>query len=425
MRIVLIADAFPPMRTSGAVQMRDLAQEYLRQGIHPTVVVPTPGLGKAWVREEMDGVEVFRLDSPRTKDVGYLKRSFAELLMPFAMLKNLRRSPLATVRWDGVVWYSPSIFLGPVAKWFKRRSGCSSYLIIRDIFPEWAVDMGIMGRGLPYRIFKLVERYQYSVADTIGVQTPANLPYFDRWAVRSSRRVEVLQNWLADAPDVGCSIRVADGKLAGRKIFVYAGNMGVAQGMDILIELADRLRERRDIGFLFVGRGSESRRLRDDAKRRGLDNIAFHDEVDPTEIAGLYAQCHVGIVALDRRHKTHNIPGKFLSYMQAGLPVLANINDGNDLVTLIERERVGKACSNHSLDTLERLTCELVDELEVDSKVALRCRALSAKMFSPAAVVKQVLAALGRKRQPVGAERPIPDNRRQNIDDIELQREEA
>jgi glycosyltransferase involved in cell wall biosynthesis len=201
--------------------------------------------------------------------------------------------------------------------------------------------------------------------------------------------------------------------------------MGVAQGMDILIELADRLRERRDIGFLFVGRGSESRRLRDDAKRLGLDNIAVHDEVDPTEIAGLYAQCHVGIVALDRRHKTHNIPGKFLSYMQAGLPVLANINDGNDLVTLIERERVGKACSNHNLDTLERLTCELVDELELDSQVALRCRELSAKMFSPAAVVKQVLAALGRKHLPASAERHIPDNRRQNIDDIELQREEA
>lgn len=425
MRIILIADAFPPMRTSAAVQMRDLAQEYLRQGHHPTVVVPAPGLGQPWVREEMDGVEVVRLDAPRTKDVSYLRRTAAEFLMPLAMTKNLRRSPLAQVRWDSVVWYSPSIFLGAVAHWIKRQSACPSYLIVRDIFPEWAVDMGLMRRGLPYWFFKLVERYQYSVADTIGVQTPANLPYFGRWVRRSSRRVEVLQNWLADAPDVGCSIRVAEGKLAGKTIFVYAGNMGVAQGMDILIDLAERLSVREDIGFLFVGRGSESQRLRDDVKRRGLENVVFHDEIDPTEIAGLYAQCQIGIVALDPRHKTHNIPGKFLSYMQAGLPVLANVNAGNDLLTLIDRERVGKACSNHDLATLTRLACELAEEHSIDFQFSKRCRTLAAKMFSPRAVVEQVLSAGARGRLPAVAISPGRSSLGRENEEIELQREEA
>ena len=76
------------------------------------------------------------------------------------------------------------------------------------------------------------------------------------------------------------------------------------------------LYSRRDIGFLFVGRGSDARRLRTVAKARGLDNVVFHDEIDSSEIPGLYSQCHVGIVALDPRHKTHNLPGKLLSYMQ-------------------------------------------------------------------------------------------------------------
>jgi glycosyltransferase involved in cell wall biosynthesis len=425
MRIVLIADAFPPMRTSGAVQMRDLAQEFLRQGHRPTVLVPSPGLGMAWAREEVDGVEVLRLGSPRTKDVSHLRRTFAELMMPYEMLKNLRSSPLAEGRWGAVVWYSPSIFLGPVARWLKRRSGCAAYLIVRDIFPEWAVDMGLMGRGLPYWFFKLVELYQYAVADTIGVQTPANLPYFDRWPVRSSRRVEVLQNWLADAPDIGSSICVASGPLAGRTVFVYAGNMGVAQGMDILVDLAERLRARTDIGFLFVGRGSESQRLREDVKRRLLDNVVFRDEVDPTEIAGLYAQCHVGLVALDRRHKTHNVPGKFLSYMQAGLPVLANINAGNELVTLIDRERVGKACTNHSVETLESLACELVEELGVDLRIADRCRALSARMFSPTAVVEQVLASLVHTSTTASANGEVSSGLIGDLNEIDLQHEEA
>jgi len=148
------------------------------------------------------------------------------------------------MHWDGVVWYSPTIFLGPLANALKKSSACRSYLIVRDIFPEWAVDMGLMERGLPYRFFKAIERYQYSVANVIGVQTQGNSPYFDAWAKQDGRRVEVLQNWLADAPDVGSSVSVADGPLAGRTVFVYAGNMGVAQGMDVLIDLAESLQHR-------------------------------------------------------------------------------------------------------------------------------------------------------------------------------------
>src|ERR1035437_2130447 len=127
-----------------------------------------------------------------------------------------------------------------------------------------------------------------------------------------------------------------------------------------------------DIGFLFVGRGSDAQRLRKDAKARGLDNVVFHDEIEPSEIPGLYSQCHVGIVALDPRHKTHNLPGKFLSYMQSGLPVLASINPSNDLAELIQREGVGRVCTDHSVDTLQRLAVELADEITSGESVSAR-----------------------------------------------------
>lgn len=394
MRIALIADTFPPLRTSGAVQLRDLSREFVRQGHAITVILPTAGLATPWLLEDMNGVQVLRLKAPRTKDIGYVRRTINEFLMPFVMLRNLRKSPLADVRWDGVVWYSPTIFLGPIANALKKVSYCHSYLIIRDIFPEWAVDMGLLGRGLPYRFFKAVEQYQYSVADVIGVQTPANLPYFNHWNGKSGRRVEVLQNWLDDSPDVGCSISVADGVLVGRKIFVYAGNMGVAQGMNILLDLAESLLDRPEIGFLFVGRGSDAKRLRSDAEKRGLNNVLFQEEIDPSEIPGLYAQCHVGIVALDPRHKTHNIPGKFLTYMQAGLPVLASINPGNDLAELIKAESVGKVCVDPSIEVLACLALELLEDIRTDLDISDRCERLSAKLFSPAAVVKQIVAGL-------------------------------
>jgi len=394
MHIALIADVFPPLRSSGAVQLRDLSLEFVTQGHEVTVLVAAPELKENWRQDVWKGVRIVRLKCPKTKDVAYVRRTLGEFLMPYAMLRNLRKSPLASEHWDGVVWYSPTIFLGPLAKALKLNSKCRSYLIIRDIFPEWAVDMGLMSKGLPYRFFKAIANHQYAVADVIGIQAPGNRAYFGDWSAKAGRRVEVLQNWLAQAPDSGCSLSVARMALAGRKIFVYAGNMGVAQGMGVLLDLAESLHDRTDIGFLFVGRGSDAQRLRTNASARGLDNVVFFDEIDPDEIPGLYAQCHVGLVALDPRHKTHNIPGKFLSYMQCGLPVLASINPGNDLVELIEREQVGRVCTDNSIDSLRHLALALSADVAADNGMKNRCKALAARLFSPEVAARQIAAAL-------------------------------
>ena len=394
MRIALIADTFPPLRTSGAAQLRDLSREFARQGHQLTVLLPASDLDRDWELQNADGVEVLRLRAPRTKDIGYVRRTLGELLMPFAMLRNLRKSPLARQKWDGVVWYAPSIFHGPLARALKRASGCKGYLIIRDIFPEWAVDMGLMGRGLPYRFFDAVARYQYSVADVIGVQTPGNLAYFENWRQLPGRTLEVLQNWLGEPAKKPCAIRVDATLLAGRKVFVYAGNMGVAQGMDRVLDLAERMLHRVDVGFLFVGRGSDAARLKTTAQARGLSNVVFFDEIDPDEIPDLYAQCSVGIVALDPRHQSHNIPGKFLTYMQSGLPVLANVNAGNDLAALIRREQVGQVCESNDVEQLARMAETLLNQIAADGALPARCSQLFARQFSVEQAVCQILTAL-------------------------------
>lgn len=394
MRIALIADTFPPLRTSGAVQLRDLSREFVRQGHDLTVLLPAAEQRAPWKVEMFAGVQVLRLKAPRTKDIGYVRRTLAELLMPFAMLRSLRKSPIVKDRWDGVVWYSPSIFHGPLVSALKKTSCCKSYLVVRDIFPEWAVDMGLMGRGLPYRFFNAVARYQYSVADVIGVQTLGNKGYFERWRKKLGRKLEVLQNWLAKPAQSRSPIQIDETQLAGRKVFVYAGNMGVAQGMDIMLELAERMRSRSDVGFLFVGRGSDAARLKETAQTRRLDNVLFFDEIHPDEIPDLYAQCSAGIVALDPRHKSHNIPGKFLTYMQSGLPVLANVNAGNDLAVLIRDENVGMVCESNRVEELFALAESLLTQLDVDVDLSERCRGLFEREFSAEQAVRQIVTAL-------------------------------
>ncbi len=394
MHLALITENFPPLRNSGAVQLRDLAREFARQGHALTVIVPTSVQQASWALEQMDGVQVLRLKAPMTKDIGYVRRTLGELAMPFNMLRQFRKSPLANEQWDGVVWYAPSIFHGPLASALKKSSSCKGYLIIRDIFPEWAVDMGLMGRGLPYRFFDAVARYQYSVADVIGVQTPGNRGYFDKWRKQPGRQLEVLQNWLDKPALRRCPIRVNETSLAGRKVFVYAGNMGIAQGMDILLDLAEHLRSRIDVGFLFVGRGSDAVRLKCAAKDRKLHNVLFYDEIHPDEIPDLYVQCSAGIVALDPRHKSHNIPGKFLTYMQSGLPVLANINAGNDLAQMIRNEQVGQVCERNRVDDLLQFANQLLKQIESDAQMPTRCRNLFQREFAVEKTVRQIVSAL-------------------------------
>jgi glycosyltransferase involved in cell wall biosynthesis len=390
------------MHSSAAVQMKDLARELLALGHEPVVIVPAQRLETLWKTELQDGVQVLRLAAHRPRDTGYVRRALGEMLLPFSMLRGVRKSPFRNTRWDAVAWYSPTIFFGPLVWWLKRTSNCRSYLILRDIFPEWALDLGLLGKGPAYVFFKTVAQFQYAMADTIGVQSPSNLVYLAKWAKSPTRRLEVLRNWLALAHDVGTSISVRNTILARRKIFVYAGNMGVAQKADIFVDLAESLRDRDDIGFLFVGRGTDAPRLSAEVSKRSLKNTLFFDEIDSQEVPGLLSQCHVGLVALDPRHKTHNIPGKFLTYLQAGLPILARVSPQTDLADLIENERVGRVYVGESVEVLRGLALELADNSAEWQLMSSRGRSMCARMFSTQVAARQIVAALSNKVMDCG-----------------------
>ena len=392
MRLLLVADTYPPSRISGALQMRDLAVALAAQGHRPLVLTPICAQGATTTFQESEGVQVLRVRAPRTKDVPYWRRTLAELLLPCVLLRGLRTSALRNERWEGVVWYSPTIFLGPLCKTIKRVHCCPGYLIVRDLFPDWAVDAGVMRRGgLAYRFFKTVERFQYRQADVVGVQTPANVPLVAR-EVPAGMRIVVLHNWLS--PPVASEGIPSPSlqHLQGRINFVYAGNMGVAQDMDAFVTLARRMQDRADVGFVFVGRGSEAAGLK--AVAQELSNLLMLDEIEPAALQAVLAQCHVGIVALHPDHATHNIPGKLLTYLHASLPVLARLNPNNDLVKLIEDEGVGLAVAGDNPALLHAHACRLASDAVMRSRMGAAGRGLAQRMFTPDAAAAQIVDAL-------------------------------
>lgn len=392
--IALIATDYPPLRTSAAVQMHDLAVEMVRLGHRSVVIVPTAGLACGWVEEVVDGVTLLRIRAPNMRDTSYITRTIREGLLPFMMLYGIRKSPYANAVWDLIVWYSPTIFFGPLIWLLRRSSGCRTYLILRDLFPEWAVDLGLMSRGLVYTFFKGVANVQYAAASTIGVQSKSNLVYMDLWRRRWGKRIEILHNWQTPMPNIGCSINLGATSLAGRKIVVYIGNMGVAQGMDILIDLAESLMPRDDVGFLFVGRGSEMGRLKERVNFKRLSNTLFFDEIDSREMPGLLSQCYVGLISLDTRHNTHNIPGKFLTYLLSGIPVLARVNKSTDLMQLINGERVGLALCSLKADPLKEFLESIISDTVEYQVMSQNGRELAKKLFSSTSAANQIIASI-------------------------------
>lgn len=394
MKLLIISDSYLPSVTSCAVQINDLAIEMQDLSVDVTLLYPDPLLNEPFYIKSNKKIKSIALKTNKIKGISYALRFINELTMPFRMYFNYRKTKDFNAMYDGIIWYSPSIFFGPLVYLLKRKYNCSSYLILRDIAPDWFVDLGIIKKGLPYFFMKLMEFIQYIQADTIGVQAKSNIHKLSKW---KSKKIEVLENWLRKQENSGCSISLENTPLSGRKIFIYAGTMGAGQGLalDALLNLCEIQQYDKSIGFVFVGNGTKLAAMKEQAAKRGVFNVLFFDSISPSEIPGLYSQCHIGLVALDSRHKTNNIPGKFISYIHNGLPVFALVNPGNELIEIVSENNIGIAISDHSIHEMQNSIEELKLKIEKDN-ISLRCLNVAEKVFSSRKAANQILKTFNK-----------------------------
>jgi hypothetical protein len=126
----------------------------------------------------------------------------------------------------------------------------------------------------------------------------------------------------------------------------------------------------------------------------GLKNVLFYSEIPSNQINDLYAQCHVGMIALDVRHKTHNIPGKFISYMHAGLPVFGIVNPGNDLIELVRVNHLGFIGDSSSADYLSQAANQFLKQLLKDAYIRKRCIGIGNSLFSSSRAAIEIKSSL-------------------------------
>lgn len=388
--IILVADSFPPERISAAKQLGDLSQALVHENVSVNVIVPSSRIDLPYKVAKIGDVNVIFVRSQEFKNKPYAFRLLVEITLPLIMFFRLSKYNLWPHQCDLLVWYSPSIFFGLLVKLIKRKYSCRGYLILRDMFPDWSYDLGLINYPtfLFLRIFAI---FQYRQADFIGIQSPSNIEFLPQKYMKPGVKIEILHNWYEPNVNSQTSIVLNDTCLKGRKVFVYAGNMGVAQNIDLLVEAAILAQDRMDVGFLFVGRGSELLRVKRRVHDSGANNILILDEIESDEIDALYSKCHVGMVSLNPKHKTHNIPGKFISYVANGMPVLASVNADNDLIQIIRDNSIGVVCQENDPAKLVEAFDEALEILRTDKDIEAKATKLSLKLFRSSACAKQLL----------------------------------
>ncbi|QGU11511.1 glycosyltransferase WbuB [Leclercia sp. J807] len=384
MKLALIIDDYLPNSTRvGAKMFHELAKELIARGHDVTVITPSSDLQQQLVVDTFDNVNVWRFKSGALKDVGKFQRAINETLLSYkawgAIKKLVKKNTF-----QGVVYYSPSIFWGGLVNKIKSRCQCPAYLVLRDMFPQWVIDAGMIKAGSAIEIyFRIFEKISYNQANRIGFMSEKNIEAFQ--ITNKGYPCEVLRNWASltpvTLPPDYLPLRQRL-NLENKVIFFYGGNIGHAQDMANLMRLARRMKNHTDAHFLFVGQGDEVTLINELATEWGLTNFSYLPSVNQTEFKCILSEIDVGLFSLSARHSSHNFPGKILGYMVQSIPILGSVNVGNDLLEIINNNNAGKIHINGEDDNLYQSALLMMEDIEIRKQLGIAANQLLKKEFS-------------------------------------------
>ncbi len=355
MNLALIIDDYLPHSTRvGAKMFHELAQELLKRGHGVTVITPSVNQHENLDIATFDNVNVWRFKNGPIKDVSHAKRAINETFLSVRGWKAIK-SLVKADTFDGIIYYSPSIFWGGLVKKIKQRCHCQAYLVLRDIFPQWAVDGGMIKAGsLIERYFRFFEQRSYRQAKTIGLMSENNVTQFRQKNAQLSS--EVLRNWADLNPENHTPAGYVPIRtmlnLADKVIFFYGGNIGHAQDMANLMRLTKNMQHYEQAHFLYVGQGDEVELINTIAQKEALKNVTYLPSVDQETFKAILSEVDVGLFSLAANHTAFNFPGKLLGYMVKSIPILGSVNAGNDLEQIVNDRGAGFIHRNGEDDNL-------------------------------------------------------------------------
>jgi len=406
MRILLLTDAFPPEVRSSSHLMFELAEDLARRGHSVAVVTCAPRYNLApgdrergWsAREQVSGVEVLRVPAPAIHHVSHWRRGLGQLLLPVAFYRAARR----LARPDAILVYSPPLTLGVAAHWLARRWRSAFVLNVQDLFPQNAIDLGALRHPLLIAFFRWLERFVYRRAAALSVHSPGNAAWLRAQGIPADK-LHIIPNWVDveafAGEDAGNRLRRELG-LEDRFVVLFAGVMGYAQDMEMIVEAAARLTDEPRVVFLLVGEGSERAGVERRVLELGLKNVRLLPFVARADYPALVAASNVGLVTLKKTMKTPVVPSKLATYLAAARPVVASLNPESDACALIREADGGVLVPPGDAEALAVAVRRLLEHPQQAADLGARGRAFARAHLARPICTAQYEALLSRCARP-------------------------
>ena len=336
----------------------DLMKEMKARGNEVYVVTP---IEKKYEQEtsltNIDGLNVLKVKTGNIQKVNKIEKGISTLMLEKQLIKAIDKH-LGDIKFDLIVYSTPPITFSKAVNHVKNRDGASTYLMLKDIFPQNAVDMKMFKEnGLLYKFFRKKEIDLYNTSDYIGCMSQGNVHFvLNHNNFIPKDNVEILPNTITpinqdilddnDKKEIRSKYNIPTDKT----VLVYGGNLGKPQGIDFLIECIKHNEKRSNTFFLIIGSGTEYTKVENYIKENNIKNTGLYSYMPKEDYDNVVRACDVGLVFLDKRFTIPNIPSRILTYMEFGMPIIAATDKNTDLGNIIQSGGFGLWSESKSVE---------------------------------------------------------------------------
>lgn len=336
----------------------DLMREFIMRGNDVYIASPTERrFGKPTHIIDSDYCHILKIKTLNIQKTNIIEKGIGTLLLEWQFRRAINKY-WGNIKFDLVLYSTPPITFNKVIECVKHRCGCPSYLMLKDIFPQNAVDLGMMKDGsFFHRLFRKKEKRLYAISDRIGCMSPANCQYvIDHNPEVNPEKVELCPNAVmpVEIPEL---IETERDELlsklgipSDKTLFIYGGNLGKPQGIDFLLSVIAENEKNSESYIVVVGSGTEYPKIERWFSENKPNNSKLLSALPKQEYDNLIRACHVGLIFLDPRFTIPNFPSRLLSYLENSMPVLLATDTNTDMGRIAEQEGFGIWALNGDID---------------------------------------------------------------------------
>ncbi len=375
MKILFLSDNFIPETNAPASRTYEHAREWVKKGADVTVITTVPNFPKGKVyegyknkiyqKEHIDGIEVIRVISFIAKNEGFILRILDFIsFMITSFIASLFQKKI-----DVIIATSPQFFTALAGFFVSRFKRIPWVFEVRDLWPDTIAGVGFLKDGLIFKLLKRIEYFLYKKADAIIVVTNGFKEILGNNGV-DTKKISVVMNgvdltkfkYKDKPPNLEEKYN-----LKGKKVLGYIGTHGETQGLQTILLSAAKLKEMKNIIFLFIGQGSRKKELIEFKENNKLDNVIFLDNVPRNEIIDYWALIDISLIILKKREVFRTvIPSKIFESIAMHKPIIIGVE--GDAKEIVDENKIGASFEPEDFDDL---TSNILNFIKDEEKLNL------------------------------------------------------